>query len=352
MVYKGSDSFSHVPSDPLRAYETYGGESRRCKFDDNHFFHDHASYIIQRLTETASTTSIGNSYGLPPSPGMASALSFDTPTPVTPATKKRRLEEPGADIDAGAQDEERLPFSDPDHKTPKDWQSSYREAKLAYLNAKEDTLTLKGCLLAKDTQLVEKDQKLVDKDRMLVDKNQKIVQLRQDATRVREITNQRDKTINELERENQYLKIKLAHEQAVHTHLHQFIASMAPERRPHTPSHIPSLDAAVRDSLDYPHPDAPRKGLKNYRRFQPTLPYTAGNGKVGPQKYGSNAFWDLGLCHDHFHTPNVCQHGVACEYRHGLTYDERAYIRFLTKGDEFLRRSDEVIMRKTAGGAP
>ena len=192
----------------------------------------------------------------------------------------------------------------------------------------------------------------MDKDRMLVDKNQKIVQLRQDATRVREITNQRDKTINELECENQYLKIKLAHEQAVHTHLHQFIASMAPERRPHIPSHIPSLDAAVRDSLDYPHPDAPRKGLKNYRRFQPTLPYTAGNGKVGPQKYGSNAFWDLGLCHDHFHTPNVCQHGVACEYRHGLTYDERAYIRFLTKGDEFLRRSDEVIMRKTAGGAP
>ncbi|CAN9410714.1 unnamed protein product [Alternaria alternata] len=314
MVYKGSDSFSHVPSDPLRAYETYGGESRR-----------------------SSTTSIGNSYGLPPSPGMASALSFDTPTPVTPATKKRRLEEPGADIDAGGQHQERLPFSEPDHKTPKDWQSSYREAKLAYLNAKEDTLTLKGCLLAKDTQLVEKDQKLVDKDR---------------CDSRREITNQRDKTINELERENQYLKIKLAHEQAVHTHLHQFIASMAPERRPHIPSHIPSLDAAVRDSLDYPHPDAPRKGLKNYRRFQPTLPYTAGNGKVGPQKYGSNAFWDLGLCHDHFHTPNVCQHGVACEYRHGLTYDERAYIRFLTKGDEFLRRSDEVIMRKTAGGAP
>ncbi|RYO67329.1 hypothetical protein AA0113_g4684 [Alternaria arborescens] len=322
MVYKGSDSFSHVPSDPLRAYETYGSESRR-----------------------SSATSIGNSYGLPPSPGMASELSFDTPTPVALATKKRRLEEPGADIDAGAQDEERLPFSEPDHKTPKDWQSSYREAKLAYLNAKEANLTLKGCLIAKDTQLVEKDQKLVDKD-------QKIVQLRQDATRVRKITNQRDKTINELERENQYLKIKLAHEQAVHTHLHQFIASMAPERRPHIPSHIPSLDAAVRDSLDYPHPDAPRKGLKNYRRFQPTLPYTAGNGKVGPQKYGSNAFWDLGLCHDHFHTPNVCQHGVACEYRHGLTYDERAYIRFLTKGDEFLRRSDEVIMRKTAGGTP
>ncbi|CAN9084405.1 unnamed protein product [Alternaria alternata] len=306
MVYERSDSFSHVPSDPLRAYETYGGESRR-----------------------SSTTSIGNSYGLPPSPGMASALSFDSPTPVAPATKKRRLEEPGADIDAGEQDEERLPFSEPDYKTPKDWQSSYREAKLAYLNAKEDNLTLKGCLIARDKQL-----------------------LRQDATRVREITNQRDKTINELERENQYLKIKLAHEQAVHTHMHRFIASMAPERRPHIPSHIPSLDAAVRDSLDYPHPDAPRKGLKNYRRFQPTLPYTAGNGKVGPQKYGSNAFWDLGLCHDHFHTPNVCQHGVACEYRHGLTYDERAYIRFLTKGDEFLRRSDEVIMRKTAGGAP
>ncbi|CAN9097712.1 unnamed protein product [Alternaria alternata] len=322
MVYERSDSFSHVPSDPLRAYETYGGESRR-----------------------SSTTSIGNSYGLPPSPGMASALSFDSPTPVAPATKKRRLEEPGADIDAGEQDEERLPFSEPDYKTHKDWQSSYREAKLAYLNAKEDNLTLKGCLIARDKQLVEKDQKLVNKD-------QKIVQLRQDATRVREITNQRDKTINELERENQYLKIKLAHEQAVHTHMHQFIASMAPERRPHIPSHIPSLDAAVRDSLDYPHPDAPRKGLKNYRRFQPTLPYTAGNGKVGPQKYGSNAFWDLGLCHDHFHTPNVCQHGVACEYRHGLTYDERAYIRFLTKGDEFLRRSDEVIMRKTAGGAP
>ncbi|KAB2102948.1 hypothetical protein AG0111_0g8996 [Alternaria gaisen] len=321
MVYKGSDSFSHVPSDPLRAYETYRGESRR-----------------------SSTTSIDNSYGLPPSPRMASALSFDSPTPVAPATKKRRLEEPGANIDAGGQDEERLPFSEPDYKTPKDWQSSYREAKLVYLNAKEDNLTLKGCLIAKDTQLVEKDQKLVDKD-------QKIVQLRQDATRVREITNQRDKTINELERENQYLKIKLAHEQAVHTHLHQFLTSMAPERRPHIPSHIPSLDAAVRDSLDYPHPDAPRKGLKNYRRFQPTLPYTPGNGKVGPQKYGSNTFWDLGLCHDHFHTPNICQHGVACEYRHGLTYDERACIRFLTKGDEFLRRSDEVIMRKTAGGA-
>jgi hypothetical protein len=283
---------------------------------------------------------------------MASVLSSDDPTPVTLATKKRRLEEPGADIDADGQGEEQLPFSEPVHKTHRDWESSYREAKSAYLNVKDETLTLKGCLIVKDAQLVEKDQKLVDKDRMLVDKNQKIVQLRQDANRLRDITNQREKTNNELERENQYLKIKLANEQAVRTYLHHFIASMPPERRPHVPSHIPSLDEAIRNCNDYRHPDAPREGLKNFRGFQPTLHYAGGNGKVRPSRYGSNANWDLGLCAVHFQTLNVCEHGAACEFRHHpLTGPERQYIRFLTLGDKFLRHSDEVIMRKTAGGA-
>lgn len=65
--------------------------------------------------------------------------------------------------------------------------------------------------------------------------------------------------------------------------------------------------------------------------------YTQGQVKVFPNKYGSNQYWDLGLCQLYFRTRQSCR-TPGCEYRHHtLTENERRYIRRLKpKGPDFL----------------
>jgi uncharacterized protein YoxC len=279
---------------------------------------------------------------------MVPALSSETTLPGEPTAKKRRVEEYGMDDEAGA-DEEDLSFTVPENKTPRDWEKSFREGRLAYLKLKEDLLTTKGYLIAKDTKLLESHAKIYKFEGLVAQANQETIQAKQEVNRIKEVVNHRDKTINELEHETQNLKLKIVDMTAAHDHLVQTVASSPAERHANVPTYIPTLNDAVRNHKDYPHPHAPRQGLKNYRRFTPTLPYASGNGKVAPGRYGSNANWDLGLCHVHFQTPQICEHGNACEYRHHpLNQHERQYMRFLTRGMDFLSRADEIIMRKTA----
>ena len=78
----------------------------------------------------------------------------------------------------------------------------------------------------------------------------------------------------------------------------------------------------------FEHLDAPRKNTTFQFRFEKTN-YGKGQGKAFPRKYGSNKFWDLGLCQIHFGTKFLCEVN-GCGYRyHVLTDEERRYIRRL-----------------------
>jgi len=296
--------------------------------------------MSQSLTNPASTTAAHSYAKVPDLPALSPAFSANHALPDTATGKKRRLGEPFTNTDVASQDKDVHAPVEPDIKTPRSWEKAYREAKSGYLKLKGDLLTMKEQLLAKDTKLIERDKKLIQHESLILGARQETIQAKQ-------VINQRDQTINDLELEMQNLKTKLADTAAVQSHLHKTIASLPPARRPHVPTHIPSLDPSIRNRNDYAHADAPRKNLKDYRRFKPQLYYPFGNGKVGPGKYGSNGFWDLGLCHVHFQTEHVCEHREKCEYRHRkLTLEEKQYVGFLTKGLEFLRRSDELVMRK------
>ena len=107
-------------------------------------------------------------------------------------------------------------------------------------------------------------------------------------------------------------------------------------------------DVQIRSRSDYAHKYAPQERSTNLADRRKTRFYPEGTGRATPQRYGSNAQWDLGLCLVHFNTPDMCKHGKACDYRHeALTPNERSYIGSLEpEGPEFLVKSDNMTLYK------
>ncbi|KAH6616420.1 hypothetical protein C7974DRAFT_416555 [Boeremia exigua] len=99
----------------------------------------------------------------------------------------------------------------------------------------------------------------------------------------------------------------------------------------------PTADHPLPTNKTFTHPDAPRQN-KTFEDHEEKFKHRLSQGKVWPYKYGSNNYWDLGLCYTHFCTKNVCK-TPNCEYRHSpLTDEERCYIRRLQPvGGKFLQ---------------
>jgi len=138
-------------------------------------------------------------------------------------------------------------------------------------------------------------------------------------------------TINDLEQDNNKLRQDLMEFKSM-----QKVA--APNRR-HEPGLFPHTNHS---SATYEHTEAPRAN-PTYKHFKSKRVYASGTGKLRPGKYGSNGFWDLGLCFVHFQTNRVCD-DHRCEYRHmSLTSSERLYIKRLEPiGPGFVVHSDEM----------
>lgn len=107
-------------------------------------------------------------------------------------------------------------------------------------------------------------------------------------------------------------------------------------------SGIPHADPKVRNNNTYAHREAPRENMtRDYNKSKAHY--------VAPDKYGSNHFWNLGLCHTHFCTFKKCQtpDGKKCELRHELTKREHSYIMKLTPhGPKFLHEIAVVTAAK------
>ncbi|CAE7216907.1 hypothetical protein P3342_013087 [Pyrenophora teres f. teres] len=287
--YKGSESFAHVPSSP---YSHNGSISR------------------------SSTCPSLPTY----------EESVETPR------KRKAQDVPDVDSDED--------FREEDDRSLNRWKAAYHKAMKYGREKKSNYLQLKG-------QLLEKDKQVDKANAVLHKRNGTVIELQAQVTNLKLKVNNCEKTIHELE--NELHDLKIAKKQSMQKHLNETMASSPTERRPHIPTHVPHDSTATREHPRYKHSEAPRKNVKvDFQRLIPSLHYPTGTGKVGPGHYGSNAYWDLGLCQVHFRTPGVCVHGERCEYRHTpLDVDERQYIRFFEKrGPAFLASTDAFLAAK------
>ncbi|KAF2852923.1 hypothetical protein T440DRAFT_553259 [Plenodomus tracheiphilus IPT5] len=111
-----------------------------------------------------------------------------------------------------------------------------------------------------------------------------------------------------------------------------------------TSTHVP--DPPIANEQTYRHPSAPHERIY-VPYWKPKRTPVGAEGKVKPKVYGSNAYWDLGLCRVHFATTGVCRN-IHCEYRHDvLTSLERSYMDSLGEpGRDFLTRIDYLFRLK------
>ncbi|KAL1799888.1 hypothetical protein ACET3X_000230 [Alternaria dauci] len=196
MVYKGSESFAHVPSDPPKRFDAAARRS--------------------------SMPSIGGTHSaLPDSSATIPTLSSDIVPPGVHTTKKRKLEDTGTDLKHGGQGKEVLPSTEPTNKAPSNWEMAYRQANVAYIK-------LKGKLAARDAKLLQKDAG--------------IHQLEGQINGLKQVVNQRDQTVNDLQLEIENLKIKTVEMKTYNYCLRHLIANIPAEQRPSVSDHVLFVD--------------------------------------------------------------------------------------------------------------
>jgi len=237
-------------------------------------------------------------------------------------------------------------------------EQGHRLAREEYLKEQGLRLKVQAKLDEKEMALHEMRNKQACRDKKQADELDVMkTQYRNDIQRYRQETftaeienrklrtrlTQRDITINQLECENNDLRMELCNLKAINRNGH----SQAPVTSSRGgPTCVPDKDPEVHSHKHYPHDQAPREN-RMFGGFQASEHYAPGTGKIWPRKYGSGANWDLGLCRIAFDTDKTCIDS-RCEFRHHLlTANERKYIQLLTPfGPNFLRHIDSCTYAK------
>ncbi|KAJ8111900.1 hypothetical protein OPT61_g5617 [Boeremia exigua] len=213
-----------------------------------------------------------------------------------------------------------------------------------YLRWKDKNLELQGLLSEKEETVARlrlkheenKVKQLNEQARLLNDLNKAhdanikgTKKAKDEEIRLKKVINERDIQILDLEQQVLGLQQQLEHLKLSFTH--------APDKQ-REPTLVPDPNRKFRENPEYRHPEAPREH-KMYTNLKPALTYSPDAGKVRVTKYGSNKYWDLGLCRIRFEYGRSCDL-YGCEFRHEpLTMNEQIYIRFLEpKGPDFIEK--------------
>lgn len=211
------------------------------------------------------------------------------------------------------------------------------------LRLRHEILKLRGIVAEKEIiisrlKLQENAHKIElkqNEDKLHATHVEKIKKLQDEILRAKQNENAAHEDANEhqlehlkLMQQNKELRDQLDHLQQAFTH--------APTTS-REPSLIPDPNRNVRNHNEYKHPEAPM-GSRRFPYDKSSISRPPNEGKVVVARYGSNRFWDLGLCRAHFEHGRTCRFEY-CELRHEpLTADEQIYIgRLEPEGSKFIR---------------
>ncbi|KAF1830771.1 hypothetical protein BDW02DRAFT_533292 [Decorospora gaudefroyi] len=225
-------------------------------------------------------------------------------------------------------------------------------AKVRRLGQNIDELHIARLTMAKQIEELKKehlnkDNTIVERDLTILSFKDKISRRDKDIFHQQGRIIQRDLKVNEYKQEILDLKERNHLLMLDNRTLNELAARVVPVPQPRKPTYVPYPNPAIRNRSDYRHRDAPRRDDR-FKTGRAAPPPRDPRKCTAPGQYGSNAYWDLGLCKMHFMDRAQCPRGDVCEWSHTpLDGNERGYVYMLgERGRQFLTLSDRILYKK------